>query len=376
MEQEKMRKPRKPNSSPMQIGFWLTRINPKTEKIYTEEEAREHIKSFRKSNVQYWTTRGYSESEAKVKVSEYQKENSRRGHKVLAADPSLRLTRIEYWLKKGYTEEEAKKKLSERQRTFTKEKCIEKYGEVEGLKRWKIRQQKWQTTLKSKPRKVIDDINKRKSCTKFFTNPDAKRDNTFFEKWKSMCESRGWFYTSNKTEALTEILRRFNTSVYSNLHGPEWFIDHVCPEYLYAVHGLSKEFVIQYIFENRTLKSDCEHTRYNSYGILHKTEEGKILRSTLEWLFYELCKKHNVTITDIDSCYPNSRKRFDFKIENCYIEIAGLMCKPSYYKKMLQKRQDFGAFVLTDSREFEDFIVECLIKKNNDAIDYYLTRPL
>lgn len=367
---------RKPNSSPMQIGFWLTRINPKTEKIYTEEEAREHIKSFRKSNVQYWTTRGYSEAEAKVKVSEYQKENSQRGHKVLSADPSLRMTRIEYWLKKGYTEEEAKKKLTERQRTFTKEKCIEKYGEVEGLKRWKTRQQKWQSTLKSKPREVIDDINHRKSVTKFFTNPDAIRDDAFFEKWKSTCVSRGWFYASNKTEALTEILRRFNNSAYSNLHGPEWFVDNVCPEYLYAVYGLSRDYVIQYITDNRSIKTDYGRKCHNSYGILHKTEEGKILRSTLEWLFYEMCKKHNVTITDIDGCYPNSKKRFDFKIEKWYIEIAGLMAKPSYYKKMLQKRQIFGAFVLTDSREFEDFIVECLIKKNDDAIEYYLTRHL
>ena len=35
---------------------------------------------------------------------------------------------IEYWIKKGFSEEEAKMKVAERQRTFTLEKCIEKYG--------------------------------------------------------------------------------------------------------------------------------------------------------------------------------------------------------------------------------------------------------
>ena len=50
---------------------------------------------------------------------------------------------VEYWIKKGFSEDEAKIKVSERQRTFTLEKCIEKYGEEEGTKRWQERQKKW-----------------------------------------------------------------------------------------------------------------------------------------------------------------------------------------------------------------------------------------
>lgn len=57
----------------------------------------------------------------------------------------------EYWIKKGYTEEEAIKKVSERQTTFSKEICIEKYGEKEGIKIWEERQKKWQATLNDKP---------------------------------------------------------------------------------------------------------------------------------------------------------------------------------------------------------------------------------
>ena len=48
---------------------------------------------------------------------------------------------IKYWVNKGYSEDEAKQKVSERQRTFTLEKCIEKYGEVEGVKRFEKRQE-------------------------------------------------------------------------------------------------------------------------------------------------------------------------------------------------------------------------------------------
>lgn len=71
--------------------------------------------------------------------------------------------RKEYYLNKGFTEEEARAAISKRQATFSLKKCIEKHGEVEGLRLWEDRQQRWQATLKSKPQEEIDDINRRKS---------------------------------------------------------------------------------------------------------------------------------------------------------------------------------------------------------------------
>ena len=56
-------------------------------------------------------------------------------------------TQLSYWLHKGYSEKEAKEKLIERQKTFTLEKCIAKYGEEEGTKRYHDRQQKWLKSL-------------------------------------------------------------------------------------------------------------------------------------------------------------------------------------------------------------------------------------
>jgi very-short-patch-repair endonuclease len=49
----------------------------------------------------------------------------------------------EYYLNQGFTEEESIELLSKRQSTFSLKKCIEKYGEVDGLERWKERQNKW-----------------------------------------------------------------------------------------------------------------------------------------------------------------------------------------------------------------------------------------
>lgn len=55
-----------------------------------------------------------------------------------------------YWTKLGYSDEEAREKLSERQKTFSLEQCINKHGEEEGRKIWRARQDKWQETLNSK----------------------------------------------------------------------------------------------------------------------------------------------------------------------------------------------------------------------------------
>lgn len=71
-------------------------------------------------------------------------------------------TTIQYWMNKGFSEEEARKKISARQRTFTKQKCIEKYGEEEGLKVWQARQEKWMASLAALPEEEKIRINKLK----------------------------------------------------------------------------------------------------------------------------------------------------------------------------------------------------------------------
>ena len=74
----------------------------------------------------------------------------------LKENPQRRKTRFEYWIERGYSQEEAREKVRERQTTFSKEKCIEKYGEEEGIKRWNDRQEKWLRTMDSKTQEEKD----------------------------------------------------------------------------------------------------------------------------------------------------------------------------------------------------------------------------
>lgn len=92
-------------------------------------------------SVQFYLEKGWTEEEAKAEIKRTQ---TQRALKSAAKMTDDRLpTQLNYWVKKGYSEEEAKKLQSERQTTFTLEKCIEKYGEIEGKKRFEERQRVW-----------------------------------------------------------------------------------------------------------------------------------------------------------------------------------------------------------------------------------------
>lgn len=104
-------------------------------KCNTTEEYRKSLSPFSKSFKGY---EGLSEEEKEEKIRKNLKYDK------IGRTPN----QIEYWINRGYNEEEAKLLVSERQKTFTLEKCIKKYGEEEGLKRWKERQLKWQENYK------------------------------------------------------------------------------------------------------------------------------------------------------------------------------------------------------------------------------------
>lgn len=70
-------------------------------------------------------------------------------------NPNISPVKKEYWMSKGYSEENAIKQVSQRQKTFSKDICIKKYGEIEGIARWKKRQEKW---LNSYPKQNYSKI--------------------------------------------------------------------------------------------------------------------------------------------------------------------------------------------------------------------------
>lgn len=127
-------------SSPMKVEHWLSKINPMTNRFYTEDEAKFKIKSHRKLNIEYWINLGYSEKDATVEVSKYQRENGNKFSSKNKKFPEKYLgrtwTQIEYWINLGYSIDEAKKIISSKQDKTSLYSFISRYGEDVGSSKY------------------------------------------------------------------------------------------------------------------------------------------------------------------------------------------------------------------------------------------------
>lgn len=97
--------------------------------------------------VEFWLKKGYSQEDAEIEVKKSFDDIHTKTWKKRRENPELyqdvNTAQIGYWLKKGYTVKESNEKIKKRQLTFTLEKCIQKYGEIEGIKVWTERQKNW-----------------------------------------------------------------------------------------------------------------------------------------------------------------------------------------------------------------------------------------
>jgi hypothetical protein len=100
---------------------------------------------------EFWIEKGYSEEEAKIKSREVMNEIHGKTSKKLKSNPEKYATKyptkVEYYLKKGFSVDEAREEISKIQNRFSLEKCIEKYGKIDGESIFKQRQEKWQKSL-------------------------------------------------------------------------------------------------------------------------------------------------------------------------------------------------------------------------------------
>jgi len=119
------------------------------EKGYTQEEINRICLTPTKT--EFWVNKGYSEYEANNIINK----NQINAAKQVDFEKRLIPSNVEYWINKGFSNEESKQKVSEHQTTFTLEKCIVKYGEEEGKKRFTERQNKWLNSLLTNGNMVI-----------------------------------------------------------------------------------------------------------------------------------------------------------------------------------------------------------------------------
>ena len=174
----------------------LSYLKNKTKKYFYYLYVREFINSKRQNskiflsqlNEEYWTTIGYTISEAKEKISYIQRKRS--------------FTCIEYWLNKGYSEDIAKQKLAEKQSKVSKKRFI-KYSTDDIINQsvWSI--QHWLNKGYSKEESILEVQKRNASCRKHYNSDSEYAD------YLIKCRKRSKEYAYNNPE---EYLKRYKTT--------------------------------------------------------------------------------------------------------------------------------------------------------------------
>ncbi len=209
------------------LNFQTTLMHIQSLLINTDIRIMEDIDSFSSRNIQvkYWSFRGYSTKESKIKAKEsqigrqcttntfwlnkgYNIEESIQKVKIMQTDNSKKRQSKytnkeqrafsnrckEYYINKGYSNKESIIKVKKIQSTFSLKKCIEKHGN-KGLKIFNERQIKWQKTLNNKPQEEIDRINRSKGTQANSETPQSGYYNyALFEQNKKLADSKGYLY--------------------------------------------------------------------------------------------------------------------------------------------------------------------------------------
>jgi G:T-mismatch repair DNA endonuclease (very short patch repair protein)/uncharacterized C2H2 Zn-finger protein len=101
--------------------------------------------------IEFWLKKGYSQEDAEKQVKIVFDDIHSKTWEKRRSNPELyqnvNTTQVDYWKNKGFNEKEALNKISERQKTFSLEKCIEKYGEIDGRQEWVDRQESWSNKM-------------------------------------------------------------------------------------------------------------------------------------------------------------------------------------------------------------------------------------
>lgn len=144
---------------------WLNKINPVTKTYYSVTEADFERNSRRPIRPEYWIAKGYCTDDAHILALNTKDQNNRSGANKAAESNIRRIVSIrcvEYFTARGHSLSDAILLVSKNQKYFSKEICIEKYGELEGITIWQSRQTNWQATLNSKSPEEKARINRAK----------------------------------------------------------------------------------------------------------------------------------------------------------------------------------------------------------------------
>jgi hypothetical protein len=266
---------------------------------------------------------------------------------------------IEYYLSRGYSESEAKLRLSQEQTTFSLEICIKKYGPILGYERWLKRQKDWQSTLTSKCPEEINHINSQKNCIRIDLYKSVADAIERLSKTRNMRLVKTF-------EEFDKVMQEKTQKGFFHLDVRAYY-EYIVPNIQKEILGLTLEtFVARYSHMFHVIPQDL--LAKSGWVAKRKPVDGGYLRSSYEIYFHDIWMKNHLSQSydlQIGKSYPQSNLKFDFSvthkssINTIYIEICPLMLLPGnegYVQKMQQKQKVFGCELLATKKHIDAFI--------------------
>ena len=314
-----------------------------------------------KSNITYWTCRGYTEEIAKEKVSSLQKFLSNKLAKKRKENPQMYdgilTNQIKYWTNKGYSIEESKQLVKERQTTFSKEICIQKYGIEKGIDIFNERTAKWQNSRVRGEGTTWSYTNQSLSTEMY----EKRYGNEWILVKNKHLEDRG---SSSSHLELNKIIYKLNYNKSSIL---EYIFKCNIDDLFLHCSNSSLLYVLE--LSHLELKSMwMEHNNIKSaksiYGNLY-WQHGKFYKSDTEFMIGEYLTSIGLDFS-VNVKYPKLNRFCDFYVDslNLYIEYMG-MDKNSYDDKIKQfQKMPYNIIWSNDYNIIKNTIDEKIYKHN------------
>lgn len=340
--------------SPYTIKHW-------TDKGFSEEDAKYQISIRRIYNKNYWIHKFGEVSGPEEYYKFITKGTAGKKHSKKRKRNNKRCK--EYWECRGFSEKEINKKISKIQKTFTLESCIKKFGKAEGEKKFLLRQEKWQKTLKNKSTEETIVMNSKK---------DSQSIEFFIKKYK-----KNWIkeFLDKKVgnKEVGNLIRKIILTFKTRDEFIKGFKE-LSPKFMILRRILPSK-IIQKIFSiNSEEVNDVFLEIIKTYGITDWNPElygssilynGLKYKSAGEVEIAKFLNEKNIKFK-YNKKYPNqSRYYYDFYLIDWdyYIEYAGMSGKSFYDVRIKNKRKmclkfNFKCYISKNIQDVKNKIVD------------------
>jgi hypothetical protein len=310
---------------------------------------------------EFWFNRGYTEEDTILKIKQLQSTNSLTYANKRREKPEVYFesnpNRKEYWMKKNYSEEEAQKIIKKRQ-SRNLEYYQKKYGNDQGLEKYKDRNERWLYSI-NRSRGITWDSNSTSLA-------HSKYQERYGEEWLLVKIK----HTKNKKRR--KLLSIIHDIVYVQKKDLYLFFLNSSVE---NVFELSKESILMYLVKFNHFELMSNWMFHNKVDRIKRGEKygyvyyigGKYYQSTGEYLIGSYLEAHNISF-ELHKRYKGTNRVSDFYINelDLYVELTGMPTSTYELKRKQLAKTTYKIIWSSDHEHIIRYIDEKIHRKQKD----------